>query len=120
MSIKLMAAVWEREDISATEALILLALADHANDEGNCYPSVGRLAKRCKMSDRGVQKIVQRLVERGLLEVDQQAGKRGANVFQLHLTPEPGSPPNEVHPRTGFTPPRTRFTLPPNPVHPNL
>jgi hypothetical protein len=112
MSIKIMSAVWEREDLDASERLVMLSLADHSDDEGVCYPSIARLAKRTSMSDRGVQKVLVRLQERGFLRVEIGAGRSGSNRYFVNATPEPGSPPNQVHPRT-------RFTTPPNHVHPN-
>ncbi|HRO13303.1 helix-turn-helix domain-containing protein [Amaricoccus sp.] len=43
MSIKLMSAVWERLELDPYERLVSLSLADHADDDGLCYPSVARL-----------------------------------------------------------------------------
>jgi hypothetical protein len=43
MSIKIMAAVWEL-NLPQNQKLVLLALADHADDRGTCYPSVARIA----------------------------------------------------------------------------
>jgi hypothetical protein len=116
LSVKIMSAVWECEGLDATERLVMLSLADHADDMGRCYPSIARLCQRTSMSDRGVQKVLGRLVERGFISVKPGAGQSGANLYTLS-TPEPGSPrttftpPNDVHPK-----PRTTFTPPPNPV----
>lgn len=123
MSVKIMSAVWECEGLDASERLVMLSLADHADDMGRCYPSISRLCQRTSMSDRGIQKVIGRLVERGFITVKASAGQGGANIYTLS-TPEPRSPPNHVHPRTGFThapepgspPPRTTFTTPPNVV----
>ena len=44
MSIKIMSQVWEL-DINHSEMIVLLAMADHADDDGqNCYPSNAYLA----------------------------------------------------------------------------
>jgi hypothetical protein len=111
-----MSAVWECEGLDATERLVMLSLADHADDEGRCYPSIARLCRRTSMSDRGVQKVIGRLVERGFITVKPSAGQGGANLYTL-ATPEPGSPPNPVHPpNVVHHTPRTTFTTPPNPV----
>ena len=111
MSVKIMSAVWECEGLDASERLVMLSLADHADDMGRCYPSISRLCQRTSMSDRGIQKVIGRLVERGFITVKASAGQGGANIYTLS-TPEPRSPPNRVHPC-----PRTRFTTPPNHVH---
>jgi hypothetical protein len=55
-------------DIPASEKLVLLAMADHARDDGTgCYPSIRLLAQKTSQTRRGVQKIVARLESRGLL-----------------------------------------------------
>ncbi len=56
-----MGAVFELE-IPATEKLVLLAMADHARDDGTgCYPSINRLAKKTSLTKRGVYKVIKRL-----------------------------------------------------------
>jgi hypothetical protein len=55
--------------IPSTEKLVLLAMADHAREDGTgCYPSINRLAKKTSLSKRGTQKIVHRLVAAGLVK----------------------------------------------------
>ncbi|MBK6707558.1 MAG: helix-turn-helix domain-containing protein [Sphingomonadales bacterium] len=44
MSIQIMTVVWEL-DLPDSEKLALLALADNANDEGYCWPSMATLAR---------------------------------------------------------------------------
>jgi Helix-turn-helix domain len=49
-------------DVPAREKLVLLAMADHARDDGTgCYPSIETLARKTSQSRRGVQKILRRL-----------------------------------------------------------
>ena len=47
MSIKLMSLVWElsqvNSEINRDDKFLLLALADHANDDGECYPSLSKI-----------------------------------------------------------------------------
>ncbi|PHQ71452.1 MAG: hypothetical protein COB97_01995 [Paracoccus sp.] len=45
MSVRIMSAVFESRELGSTARLILLALADHADDEGRCYPSIARLSE---------------------------------------------------------------------------
>ncbi len=49
MSIRVMTAVWEESRAGGVALLCLLALADHADDEGWCYPAV---VKACPPQDR--------------------------------------------------------------------
>ena len=90
-----MTAVWAL-DLPTGEKMVLLSLADNANDSGHCWPSMATIAKRAGMTTRGAQKIVQRLCEQGHLTQTIVVGK-GANYI--------------VHPRTTFTPERS---APPN------
>lgn len=72
-----MAAIWEESELSSSMLLVMLALADHANDEGVCWPSVDRLARRSRVSRRQVQRILQLLTEAGHLEALEEGGGRG-------------------------------------------
>ena len=78
-----------------SEKLALLALADCANDEGLCWPSMATLARKCSKSDRTVQKAIQSLCEKGHLSRDERPGK--GVLYQIHprsdCTPEKASPP---------------------------
>ncbi|MEQ5796395.1 helix-turn-helix domain-containing protein [Paracoccus sp. NFXS7] len=118
MSIKVMSAVWDIEGIDSSECLVLIALADHADDLGRCYPSIARLAKRTKLSGRGIQKVISRLIEKGFVTVTPCAGQGGANLYTVTATPEPRSPLNDVHPRTGFTTPLNHVRKTPEPRSP--
>ena len=47
-----------------TERVMLLALADNANDEGFCWPGIPRLRRKCALTtDRGARKVIERLIE---------------------------------------------------------
>ena len=75
MSIALMTEVWKL-DLQAPRKMILLALADNANDEGtNCYPSVGTIVEKCSMSERTVQGHLQALEETGLIQRKERSGR---------------------------------------------
>ena len=117
MSIKIMSQVWDADGIDSSECLVLIALADHADDQGHCYPSIGRLARRTKLSDRGVQKVISRLIEKGFIRVIPCAGQGGANRYIVTATPTVPAVAvgvNHVHPEPRS--PRTTFTTPPNHV----
>ena len=89
MSITLMAAAW-KIDGGPTDKLVLLALADRANDEGrDCWPSIKTLGEKTGLSERGLQVSIARLVEQGHLSREVVTG-RGVNYH--------------VHPRTSCTP----------------
>jgi hypothetical protein len=103
MSIKIMTAVWDREDLSSTQKLVLLALADWANDEGLCWPSINRLATKASLTSRAVQKTIRSLEKVGFIKREEVLGK--GNRYWV------STPLNDVHPCT-------TFTTPLNDVHP--
>jgi len=47
-----MARVWAETKQSGPHLLMLLAIADFADDNGNAYPSVNTLAKKCRIEPR--------------------------------------------------------------------
>lgn len=111
MSIKLMSAVWERSDISSTQKLVMLALADWANDDGLCWPSIDRLAQKTGMAGRSVQRIIRDLEQVGLVKRDEVVGKGNRYWILTPLT--------DCHPRHSVTPPLTECHPTPDTVSPN-
>lgn len=97
MSVRVMSLVWQI-DLADSEKIVLLALADSANDEGVCWPSMATLARKCSKSDRTVQASIKKLVDGGHLSRHENPGK-GCNYT--------------VHPRSGFAP---EETAPPKPA----
>ena len=78
---------WDQQ-LSPTPKLILMALADAANDYGVCWPSVSTVAKKCCVSVRTVRRVMQKLGVRRLLLTEQRYRKDGScssNRYQLHL-----------------------------------
>lgn len=65
MSLKIMSRVWEHSTQSGTRLLVLLALADVANDHGVSWYSKEKLAQRARTSPRNIAKILQRLEDDG-------------------------------------------------------
>ena len=57
MSISFMALAW-KTDMPAGRKLVLLSLCDHADNQGECYPSVEAIARKCSMGQRTVQQHI--------------------------------------------------------------
>ena len=94
MSIHVADWVWHHSIHKGTALLLMLAIADHAHDDGGgAYPSIDALAQKIRMSPRQVKRVVQQLVVSGELEVDENAGPRGCHIYRI--TMRPGSPPPE-------------------------
>ena len=89
-----MTAVWEM-DLPDSDKLVLLALADCANDEGHCWPSVRSLVTKCSKSERTIQGSIKRLVDEGHLIRREVLGK-GCNYTVLprnSCAPAKNAPP---------------------------
>lgn len=86
MSVKLMSKAWEM-DIPSGQKMVLLALCDHANDDGECYPSQKNLAKKCSMSSRAISNHIKWLHDCGILESErrQTTNVRKSNRYFISL-----------------------------------
>lgn len=78
-----MTQVWERTDLSQSETLVALALADHSDDSGECWPSLERIAAKARLQKRQTQRVVQRLEEIGLVQVERAVGRRNTNCYRF-------------------------------------
>jgi Helix-turn-helix domain len=81
MSLKVMTEVWESSSTKGGARLVMLALADFANDQGYCYPSVCTLAVKSALSERNVQVILRDLERRGELITMRGAGRGYVNTY---------------------------------------
>ncbi len=102
MSVKLMTAVWDREDLASTHKLVLLALADWANDEGLCWPSINRLAIKTSMAGRSVQRLIRQLEDMGFVRREEAIGKGNRYWITMPLT-DCHPTPDTVSPNTSKT-----------------
>lgn len=83
---------------SSTDKLVLLVLANYADDDGrNCFPSVATVVRQSGLSERTVQMAFGRLEKAGYLQVIHRRGR--SNLFRV-LTPAAAAPPppQQLHP----------------------
>jgi hypothetical protein len=122
MSIKVMSEVWTYAACKGSELLVLLALADFGDDDGeNIYPSMQTLARKTRLSDKQVRRVIQNLVKLNLVEILEPGGwkygRNRANSYRILLdnlelgTPKLGVPLS--HPREDSTPAGDSTPLPP-------
>jgi predicted DNA-binding transcriptional regulator YafY len=93
-----MSAVWAL-DLPPTQTLVLLALADDADDHGMCAPSVARIASKTGVSLRQVQRLLKTLRSAGLVVLLRplDGGRGHTAVYQLQ--PHTGVTVGEKHER---------------------
>lgn len=81
MSIAVMTNVWERSPSTGNELVVLLALADSADDDGKCWPSVQRLAAKARVHRATVFRLLASLRDSGEIDVERRLGQ--ASVYRL-------------------------------------
>lgn len=122
MSIALMSRVMDAPLKSPTDKLVLIVLADYANDDGsNVFPSIATIARRCDLSDRTVQLSIRRMTNKGWVKPAGQIHVKNGAITQYKIyssnlprrTGEANSPVNKVR-QTG----ERSSSLPVKDVHP--
>lgn len=83
MSIKVMSSVWAHAAVRQGSLLVLLALADYANDNGICWPSIPHLMEKAHISRRHVQRILRELERKGLIAKERMAGRYEPNIYKV-------------------------------------
>ncbi|WP_430317851.1 helix-turn-helix domain-containing protein, partial [Pseudomonas nitroreducens] len=75
MSTIIMSACWPLQGLTPAQKAVLISLADNANDEGVCWPSVAKIAERTCLSERAVQQAIKVLKERKALTIEARQGR---------------------------------------------
>ncbi len=77
--------------IGSAAVLVYAVLAQHADEDGVCWPSVRRMAEIAGMSTSTVRRSLKALVGHALITVEIRNDKTGqsSNVYQLPTTQEP-------------------------------
>jgi len=70
----------------------MLALADFANDQGECWPSVPVLAEKARLTERQTRRVLDKLVEAGEIRRIRSTG--GRNKRNRYFITLPESPDN--------------------------
>ncbi len=81
-----MVSVWKHSKSRLSDRLVLLALADHADDSGKCWPGVESLSIKANLSERQCQRCLRNLEVAGEIKTDPQGGPHGTNLFRITLT----------------------------------
>jgi Helix-turn-helix domain len=91
MSIRAMTWAWQIS-LSPTPKLLLMALADIADDTGLCWPSHTTLAAKCSLTDRTVRRVLVLLKRKSLILVEHRFkadGSRTSNRYRLAIDTPP-------------------------------
>ena len=85
MSVRAITLVLDKSQHAGTNLLMLVVLADYSDDDGNSYPAVASLARKCRMTPRNAQYILQELQASGELRVLKNEGPKGCNRYRINL-----------------------------------
>ena len=94
-----MAAVWKGSAHSGSSLLMLLAIADFSDDEGQAFPAVSTLAEKTCMKPRNASYVLSDLQAGGELDIRIAAGRNGTNLYRIRLDRLHG-----LHPVAGVQP----------------
>ena len=85
MAIKYISWAFETECPNASCKAVLVKLADNANDQGECHPSIDYICKHTQLTKPTVRKSIKLLEESGLVEIERRksGGVNLSNVYHL-------------------------------------
>lgn len=87
MSMMMMAESFKKKVGNPARKLVLLKLADNANDQGECWPSYGHIASECEMGKSTVIAHLKKLAEDGYLIIQERKNgvRNSSNMYKLTL-----------------------------------
>ncbi len=110
MSVRCSSYVWDHSETKGSDRLVLLAIADACNDDGQWSPGVTRLADKTKLSERQTQRCLSNLREQGEIEILYNKGIKTSSGYTNHyimtgyLNHHKGVTPTSPLPEKGVTP----------------
>lgn len=140
MSIELMTKVWNDDGTEGAERLVLLSLADQANDKGVCWPGMATIARRANVEKRTALRCVNSLRSKGYLTVQHRRineMKNETNIYTVSIPPKgtgatpvptysredddttPGGVPTYSREGTGVVSPESSFNHQLNQIEPS-
>lgn len=83
MSVHISAPVWKVRGLSMTQKIVLLKLADNANESGICWPSLNTIAEDCGCSVRTVSRAIAHFESINLISHDRRYSK--SNMYHFNM-----------------------------------
>lgn len=83
MSVKLMAKAWD-SDVGGNDLLVLLALCDFANDDGELFPSLATISKKSKVCKSSLAYILKAYEEIGVITRSQRKRENGSDTSTFY------------------------------------
>ncbi|MHC8404323.1 helix-turn-helix domain-containing protein [Pseudomonas sp. TMB3-21] len=120
MSMELMVKAMKTKVGNPLRKLVLIKLADNANDQGECWPSYQHIADQCEIDRSTVRRHIKQLHAQKLLRIENRDGPKGNSSNLYYLTLRGVGPERiPVGPEStgGVGPESTRTSNPSEPVN---
>lgn len=107
MSVIIMGQVWKHAPFDKSKLLVLLALADHADDDGVCWPSIETIAVKARCSVSWVYEALNELERAGWVRRESRTGRSNRYTVSIPDRTPPVSGPLQStgpHPSSGLDP----------------
>ncbi|MCS6153655.1 transcriptional regulator [Shewanella baltica] len=121
MSMELMVKAMKAKVGNPLRKLVLIKLADNANDNGECWPSHQHIADQCEIGHSTVRKHIAALVDMGFVTIKNRKGPKGnlTNIYTISICyevapPVPSDSTEGVPPDSIGMPPDSRPPMPPD------
>lgn len=125
MSTIIMSLCWPLQ-MPPTAKAVLVSLADNANDQGHCWPSIATIAERTCFSERAIQNAIKWLEDARALTADRSNGRHTTyivhpqsyqtQVIRALKTPAADAPQQQMHPAGDASTPALGAPVPPQEV----
>lgn len=76
---------FEVQGLPVLQKFLLVALADHADDDGRCWPSLGKLERKTCASRRGILLAFRALESAGLVSRARSSDGKTSTMYTLHM-----------------------------------
>lgn len=104
MSIQAVSAAIKLQGYTATEKLLLICIANYADDSGRAWPSNKRLSNDSALSERTIRTALKTLCDKGAItrtEREREDGSRGTDIIALQFVDTQIAPPGAKSARGG-------------------
>lgn len=110
-----MSLAW-KSTLASGRKMVLLALCDWANDQGECYPSVPTMASKCSMGERTVQGHIADMEALGIIRRFMRTGR--STLYHINVAAFPMPPAEFAPPQNPHHTPANLAAVPPQNSHP--
>ena len=84
MSIEALSWVW-KQNLPPTHKLVLLAIADHSDQDGVCWPGIRGLAKKTGLSERTINRTLAEIEMPGMVIIEKRTDSSGRNLSNVYI-----------------------------------